>query len=825
MFLSLSRVVLVVTLLVHAPLLETLLGQQLNCRAEQVRHKIAPPRKMLGFAPGTDRTIADWQQITTYFNHLGKQSDRVQVQVVGKTSQGRQIIAVFISAPETLQNLHRFSKIQRLLADPRIIKDEIERDSLINQGKTVVAVTCSMNPVEVVASQMSMQLAYDLATAQDAATQQILNNTIVILIPSGNPDGLDMVAAWYRKTLNTPYEGTLPPEFSRPSTGREIENDWFSLNLKETKALANLLWKEWLPHIVYDIRQKETTGSQMTIEAPYEPPVLNLLPLLANSESNIGHRIAKDLQTTDFRADIVNTGREDKIPSDLKDAAYYHNAIGIVTRTASARLMTPVTIKSQRSTTILPTGNADPPRSSASLPDDWRKGRWSPRDIMLMEMMTVRSLLSQAAQNRRNYILDAFELCRANVSSLSYWPLAYLIQPGQGNDASMAQMISSLLTQGIEVQVLDRELHIDLAPRRHRMFSTPSMLEAPVGSYIIFLAQPYNSLIRTLLDPRKFSHSRFENKEKSSLSNALMWTLPVLMGIETIPISNIVESEPVRRLTVIRRPDQVYRHLGLEFEEDSKSSFPNPIKEYRRLAIYKSWIGSTDEAWTQYVLTTFNIPYKLLFDQHIRRGGLEGKYDAIILPSQSPEEILYGHMPNTYPLEYIGGITDRGVEHLRHFVEDGGTLICLGAASEFAIRQFRLPLDIVASTKIDLPALYHSGAVMQIDVNTSHPIGHLLSPCVDAYGSKNLIFTISEGSAVKPIARYAESSSAQVGLSPNARNFRDRVAIAEISAGRGRIILFGFSPQHNGQTWGTFRFLFNTIATSINKSSAVETRK
>src|SRR6185503_17349269 len=138
----------------------------------------------------------------------------------------------------------------------RKITQNLQRDRLLADGKVVVAISCSIHSTEIVASQMSMQLAYELASTQDAATREILQNTILILIPSANPDGVDIVADWYRKTLGTPSEGQEPLELYHHYAGHDDNRDWFMLDLKETRAISRLFWHEWFPQIVYDIHQQ-----------------------------------------------------------------------------------------------------------------------------------------------------------------------------------------------------------------------------------------------------------------------------------------------------------------------------------------------------------------------------------------------------------------------------------------------------------------------------------------------------------------------------------------------------------------------------------------
>src|ERR1051325_8801131 len=156
---------------------------------------IPSPKSVLGFTPADDRTIAGWSQITDYFERLDRASDRVLVQTLGQSTLKRPLIVAFISARENILALAKYKDIQQQLADPRKITSDLQRDRLLANGKVVVTISCSIHSTEIIASQMSMPLAYELATAQDPDTRAILQNTILLLIPSPNPDGIDICEA------------------------------------------------------------------------------------------------------------------------------------------------------------------------------------------------------------------------------------------------------------------------------------------------------------------------------------------------------------------------------------------------------------------------------------------------------------------------------------------------------------------------------------------------------------------------------------------------------------------------------------------------------
>ncbi|HKZ01526.1 MAG TPA: M14 family metallopeptidase, partial [Pyrinomonadaceae bacterium] len=371
---------------------------------------IPSPQSVLGFTPGDDRKLADWAQITNYFSRLDQSSNRVLVQTVGETTLKRPIIAAFISARENILALNKYKEIQRKLADPRTVASELERNRLIASGRTVVAISCSIHSTEIVASQMSMQLAHDLATAQDSETNEILQNTILILIPSANPDGIDIVANWYRKTVGTPFEGSGPPELYHHYSGHDDNRDWFMINLKETQALTRLLWKEWFPQVVYDVHQQGPNGSRFFVPPFYDPPNPNIAPLLLRQVALFGHKMAADLQAAGFKGVITNAVYDTWWHGGFRTAPYFHNSIGILSEAASALLMTPSKVTREQLSRANSRGMPNALDAATNFPDPWPAGEWKPRDILEMELVAARSVLSLAGKYRTDHLRNFFEL-------------------------------------------------------------------------------------------------------------------------------------------------------------------------------------------------------------------------------------------------------------------------------------------------------------------------------------------------------------------------------------------------------------------------------
>jgi hypothetical protein len=800
--------------------------------------RVPSPRDILGFTPGDDRKVADWKQITDYFGLLGSASYRVEVKTVGTSTLGKPLVAAFISSPENIRELDKYREIQRRLADPRLVRDEAERDRLVREGKTVVVISCSIHSTEIVASQMSMQLAYELATARDAETAEILDNTILILIPSPNPDGIDIVADWYRRSLGKPWEGSEPPELYHHYAGHDDNRDWFMLNLRETRAVTRLLWKEWFPQLVYDVHQQGSNGSRFFVPPFYDPPNPHIAPLLLREVGLVGHKIAADLEAAGFRGVVTNAMYDTWWHGGFRTAPYYHNAVGILTEAASARLMTPVKVTREQlarsSVRGMPSALPDSP--TTNFPDPWPGGEWRPRDIMGLELTASRAVLSMAAKYRARYLRNFYELGRRALD----WPargsggggsvLAYLIPAGQGRDEAVAKLVTILVEQGVEVYRMDAELHLTLAESRGTIYNDAKDAppEWPLGSYLVFLRQPYRSNVQALFERQIYPERQGPNGAPERPYDVAGWTLPMQMGVEAYPVRAIHERETQRRLTLVREERQVREDLGLATDKLATvpSPFPhqtyvtmrfdspidNPVRGDVRVGLYKGWTGSMDEGWTRWLFDTFNVPFTSLRDADVRAGNLRSKYDVIVLPSMRLREMVEGRAKETAPAEFTGGITEAGVANLRRFVEEGGTLVCWDDSTELAIKGFNLPVRNVLEG-LRPTDFYCPGSVLRVEVETAHPLARGFGRQLDAYFVNSVAFEVTDTSRARVVARYAARTEEVLrsGWLLGADRIAGRAALVEATLGRGRVVLFGFRPQHRGQTWGTFPLVFNAI--------------
>ncbi|MBX3243337.1 MAG: hypothetical protein KF685_02580 [Acidobacteria bacterium] len=766
--------------------------------------QVPTPKSVLGFHPTDDRTIADWTQIHDYFGKLDAASGRVKVEEFGKTTLGKPMIVAFISSEENIRQLDKYRSISQKLGDPRKIAAGENADELIKTGKSIVSISCSIHSTEIVASQMSMNLAYELATANDDDTLEILNNTILLLIPSSNPDGIDIVADWYRKTLGTKSEGTAPPELYHHYAGHDNNRDWFMLNLAESRAITKLYWQEWFPQIVYDVHQMGSNGSRFIIPPFFDPPYPRIPPSIVRDVGLVGYKMAADLQAAGVKGVATNTTFDMWWHGGFRTAPYYHNSIGILSEAASANLMTPMEVPNERLKATGPArGLPSPLERAINLPDPWEGGTWRPADIANIEMIASRSTLGLAAKYRTRYLRNFYNLNKAGLERDPNEPQAYVLTAGQPNTETIARFLDILMWHGIEVYEMTHELWF-----KHEK-DIDNYHEMPLGSFLIFVDQPQRNNILSLFEQQVYPDRINANGEPDRPYDVAGWTLPLQMGIQSDVVWDTRDLEKFRdTLKPLKNVDQARAVMNLS-PAGPFAKVRNPLKSPGRVGLYKGSAGSMDEGWTRYVFDTHQIKYTSVTDRDVRSGRLD--YDVIVLPSIGESGLVRGLSAERYPDEFAGGIGEQGVSNLKKFVEDGGRLVCFDASCGFVIKTLGLPIKNALSD-VRRNDFYNPGSIVKLMVDTRQPLARNTFPETPAYFTNSSAFEVAQDAMnVRTIAWYARSNALMSGWMLGEKYINGKTAIAEATHGKGSVVLFAFRPQHRGQSWATFPFIFNAL--------------
>src|SRR2546423_329859 len=325
---------------------------------------------------------------------------------------------------------------------------------------------------------------------------------------------------------------------------------------------------------------------------------------------------------------------------------------------------------------------------------------------------------------------------------------------------------------------------------------------------IVPMAQPYGAFAKALFESQHYPDLRDASGHPIAPYDVTAHTLSLLMNVEVQPVYSLFFSEPSRNFAG-------YMGSSVMPKEAGKT----------RLAVYKSHIPSIDEGWTRWVLENHPaseqfphtaIEYASVEDNEIRAGNLIAKYNAIVIPDQSPRAILEGYRKGSMPEELTGGLGKEGVKALREFVEQGGTLVALNQASDFAVEQLGLPLrDVTAGLK--RTEFYCPGSILRTVLDTSQPIAKGMPKESIAWVEDSPVFEIKDekeaAGRVRVVARYPEAGTPLLsGWLLGAERIRGKAALVDVSLGKGHVYLFGFRPQYRGQSLATYPLFFNAVA-------------
>jgi hypothetical protein len=831
----------------------------------QLLAQVPSPKSVLGFRVGTDSMLAGWSRIDQYFTRLAAGSPRVRVDTLGPTTQGRPYLLVTISDSANLAHRAELMAAQRRLADPRTL-DSVAEQRLVATQPAVVLISCSIHSTEIAASQMAMELAYRLVT--DSALEAALRHVVVLLVPSANPDGIDIVTDWYDSTRGTAYDGTSPPWLYHPYVGHDDNRDWYMLTQPETRYLTRVLYSLWFPEVVYDIHQMGSNGARM-FTPPFDDPVNpNLDGMLVEAINHVGLVMGTALADAGYAGVVHERGFDLWWHGGNRTVPARHNMIGILTEAASARIASPIR--------LAPDALRQPERGVNYL-SPWPGRWWRLRDIVDYELVTSEALVRLAVREREAFVRRFVRLGRRQIEAgRTEQPAAYVIPDAQRDAGARAQLANALIADGIEVW------------RARTPFTADGKSYAPRG-LVIPLAQPFRAHVKDLFERQHYPDRRaYPGGPPLPPYDVTGWTLPLQMGVEVdsigapvqggdlervdtvaVPAGRIVGRGDVvllantsngeatavwrslaRRATVTFAPaafeaggrtwprgtlvvrgaratlDEAARELGFDGVAVPRlaSWRGAPLVDHvPRVALYRSWNANMDEGWTRWVLDELGIPYTTVTDSVVRAGALAERFDVVILPSESPAAIRNGRRPGMAPPRYTGGLRGDGAASLKDFLEAGGTVIALGEAAAYAISDLGAPGTVaqpVARGRGEIsgaggprgptPHFSAPGSIFEVEIAGGHPIASGMDSATAVYFISTPILDAGPGDRV--IAEYPRGRNPLLsGFVEGVELLEGHPALLEAPVGRGRAILFAFRPQHRGQTNATYKLLTNAI--------------
>ncbi len=820
---------------------------------------IPTPESVLGYKMGTARKLPDWHEVVSYFETLAAASDRVELDVLGNSTNGLPYLAVSISSPENLARREELRATLSRLSDPRGLEPGDEAE-LVENGLPTAFLLCTQHSNEIGAVLMTLELAARLASQNDPETLEILQNAVTVIVPCHNPDGHQMIVEWYRRWLDTEYEGVEMPWLYHPYVGHDNNRDWFMLTQAESRLYATLHNREH-PQLVFDMHQMYRDGARFMVPPFIDPLDPNQDPVIQQGFADLGTAIAARLTAAGKAGVATNIIFDNYSPS----LAYgnYHGSVDLLSEAASVRLATPVTIDEDKFSVER---GFDPRERTWNHPLPWKGGEWTLQDIVEYDLLAALAFIEHAARNRRQWLRNYAGIMRRTIERDEESSYAFLIPEAQDDPVTAHELLETLALGAVEIE-------------QARTDFTADGVTYPPSTWIIRLGQPAGNYAKTLLEVQKYPDlRRWPDGPPAAPYDITGHTLPLQMGVWAVEVRKPFDAElskieldrprgtisgdgelgyaisartnrsaqALNRLLCagfnVQRPTQDMPDLGLpagsivvpqqeglaalieqlpdELGVDvvrlsSPVDVPGVSQQAPRTGIYTSWQASIDEGWTRWILEEYEFPFTRLYNPDIRQGNLREHYDTIVLPAQRAKDIIEGKPEKNkykepYPPEYVGGLGPVGVEALTRFVEQGGTLVAIDAACEFAIKQLYLPVrNVVEGLSED--DFFCPGTLMRLLVSGTHPLGFGLRRNEIGLFSESPAFELDGSGGGTVVARYPVHNPAVSGWILGAEKIAGKGALLEVPLGEGRVVLIGFRAQFRAQARGTYRVLFNAI--------------
>ena len=655
--------------------------------APPVDARVTTPKAFLGFTPGDDFKLANYKQSFAYFQKVAGETGRMRLYEAGASANGEPILLAVISSEANLAKLDRLKEIARKLAEGRI--PEAEARTLAREGRPFVWIDGGMHATEVGCAQHTINLGYDMVAREDDEYRLLREKTVLLLVPSINPDGQKLVADWFTKHYGTPREGTPLPELYQKYSGHDNNRDWYMLNLPETRHMTRLLYHEWFPQIVYNHHQSAPYPARIFVPPYAEPMNPNIPPRVMRGIHLVGAAMHSRFEAEGKSGVVSEKTFSTWWNGGMRTTPYFHNVIGILTETAHASPYPAdyaVTQEQQEPTTWYP--------------NPYKGGRWRFADTVAYMNTGSLGVLRVAADHAEDFLFNRWSMARGAVrTGESMSPYGFVVPldaDGQRDPNTAALFLERMRLGGLEVHRAERP--VTVGGRTY-----------PAGTAVVLAAQANRPHLIDMFTPQ--SHPvrlQYPGGPPIAPYDTAGWTLSLQMGVTTVPINakpspatraalRLADAEirvgapapvrsapkggayllpagrnasftaanrllsagvPVYRLraaatldgvrhaagtfvipaaggdAALRTVREVTTALGVPATTVDRLFPASALLRLRpaRVATYDPYGGNMPQGWTHLVLETFEFPHRTVTNPDLRAaGGLGAKADTLLL--------------------------------------------------------------------------------------------------------------------------------------------------------------------------------------------------
>ena len=697
------------------------------------------PEQFFGFRIGTDGELARYPKILEYLQHLSRTTTKLKYQELGRTTMGNPYVLATVSSPENLTRLDKLIAINRRLADPRGLAPA-DAKRLAQEGRAFYFLYATIHSTEVGNTQALNELLHRLVTENSPEVREILDNVVLLVVPSQNPDGQVLVIDHWYKTKGTPFARVYPDLYHK-YVGHDDNRDWFMFTQVETRLAVEKVHTVYKPALTHDMHQQGSGGSRIFVppyDDPYDP---NIHPILAQGMTSVGQAMASAL-VAEGKTGVETNARYD-LWAPARQYMVYHGQPRILTEIASANLADPY---------VNPAGRDQPlgPQEARWNFLPYTRGEWRLRQIVDYALTSAFAGISHVAKYRTTW-LENFYKVHADWVNRTNGPFAFVIPASQRDPFETYELLDIL-------RIAEVELHRAKAP-----FSADGR-QYSAGSWVIKLAQPYGAFAKTMLERQKYPDLRlFPGGPPKAPYDVAGHTLGLLMGVDVDQIEQRFEAElePVRTLRPAMVPMPKVPQWAYLIGPESNAAFiavarlqaagiaafraarqfeaggrtfaagtwiVPPTQESTRIladvAIAAGlpvsgvdkpvqvdayqlkpgtriglWRGANNmpAGWLKWLFEQYGFNHRTIASTDFA-ADLGSQYDAIVLPDGTTRDtIVRGLDSRRHDKEWTWayGVGEAGWKKLGDWVRGGGTLVAIGSAVETARDLLDLPIESV----------------------------------------------------------------------------------------------------------------------------------
>jgi hypothetical protein len=725
---------------------------------------VPTPLKILGHIAGAPDYLPYSADVHRYFRALEAASPRVKVFTIGKSEEGREMIAVAIADEALIADLDANKARLGKLADPRTIgMDDAVADQLIAQSRPVYYIDGSMHSTETGAPTALMELAYRLAVDDSAYIKDIRSHVVTLITPIIEVDGRDRMVDLYNWHLAHPGQNYPRLMYWGHYVAHDNNRDAMAMTLNLTRDMANALL-DWHAQVLHSLHESVAFFYDNTVgDGPYNAWID---PILTGEWQQLGWDNVQQMNKFGMPGVFTHGEFDTWSPGYLSFIAAMHNSIGRLYETygngGADTLKRTLTPKEYARTWYKP----NPP-----LPEVM----WSQRNNNNYEQTGLLTALHYFAGNGPMFLRNFYLKSKRSIEKPQQaGPAAYVFAADEKRTGSQAQLLKILQRQHVEISRSTAAATVKVSPpasAEDKAGDKPSRSTTfPAGSYIVRMDQPYSRIADTLLDRQYWAP---KDPQKTPYDDT-GWSMGDLFNVRVVRITDPdILKTPMKMLD---EPVAVPR--GLAGVDAPKGRLP-------RIAIMHTWLNTQTEGWWRQALDSLQIPYDYISTQDVARApNLRAKYDVVLfgpVGRASTQQIVDGMPMWGNPLPWkttaltpnIGkidatddmrpGLGATGVDNLKRFVSEGGLLVAAEDSAKFAIDVGLAPGVFVTPTD----KLRVVGSVLQAKFVDRK------SPVANGYDSDDLALYSSRGQSFKVSNRLTGDS----GL-PNGKDF-------ERTTGRG----------------------------------------